>query len=481
MKLVLNTTLKRQNSTFQPIFGDAFDFTFTDIKFRTPTSIHAPVFIVRPQTVLNTETMLKSECNYAGFFFNDSAVSPDYFLWVNDIIVNTDGTLTVACSVDVLAQYKTEILEATLFVLRSASTRNVKLGDSASPTLLDDVSTSVPIPQTIFANNFNNGAYVVGILNDDVQAVGVPHYYVMTQTEWSSFTQSLLSSVDWLAISPSEISSELQKALVNPMQYITSAMWLPVPVQTSDEQLTAIPVGFWEIPDSSAKRWTGAFTVKTFNVTLPMHPQAAALEFLNYPPYSNFRLTLEPFGNIDLPGWVQGGTTISGLIYVDPSTGDASLHLTAENSVIGTFYAKVGVELQIGQTVADFSQLNKTDLIESGLAAVSGIDNFFGVGAIENVASGVMSGLTARATAVQSSGTRGSIAAYIDVPRVVGVFKRVSSVNYNSVMGRPLCTNVKLSTLSGFTLCAAGEIQVSASPAERAAIKNYLTTGFFIE
>ena len=47
--------------------------------------------------------------------------------------------------------------------------------------------------------------------------------------------------------------------------------------------------------------------------------------------------------------------------------------------------------------------------------------------------------------------------------------------------GRPLCSNRRIDTLSGFILCAEGDIDLNAYDSERREIKKYLTEGFFWE
>ena len=47
--------------------------------------------------------------------------------------------------------------------------------------------------------------------------------------------------------------------------------------------------------------------------------------------------------------------------------------------------------------------------------------------------------------------------------------------------GRPLCANKVLNTLSGYILCADGDLDISCMDEERASITDFLTTGFFWE
>lgn len=482
MRLVLCYNNKRQNSTLQINPFEASHVPFNDIKFRAPTSLHNPVFTVR--TSLNLSWSLY---NYAVFYQRWTDGSPEdlnsaVYLWVEDIIVNTDGTVTVSTKMDVLACHKDEILNNSMFVTRSQSTYNSLLIDSAMPVQVNDHVVTAELSGNVFANNYTSGTYIVGLMNNDPAAVGIPHYYAMTYSQWTSFCTGMLNTVNWANIDESEMSVELQKALINPMQYITSAMWLPCIVPLQEGALSEIPLGYWTIPVASgARRISGAHALAVFTVTLPQHPEiTSTAAFLDYSPYSVFRLNFEPFGEITMPAWVKGGTVLTCRVDVDPCTGDGTLHITAGNSIVGIFFAKVGVEMQIGQASLDVESVFNRESIAEAFAA-GAMEMFQPVGDIQSALSGVVQNVTAASTAVQSGGTRGSISAYQYRPYITANFKNPSTTNYADVMGRPLCRKVLLDTLSGFVLCSYGNVQTSASPAEKAEISSFLTSGFYIE
>lgn len=487
MALILCTTDKKINSTLRPnplpMAGTDFP-VFENVRYREPTSVHNPTFIIRPTENRGDWDVF----NYALFFYEWNGVetaSLDWarYLWVNDITINTDGTVTIVCKTDVLAEYKSQILGSTLFVTRSQSAYNAYLIDSAMPTQINDHIVVTEAVNDFFAHSYTTGTYVVGLMNDDQQAVGIPHYYAMTYAQWTAFCTGMLNTVDWANIDSTVMNVELQKALINPMQYITSAMWLPCTVDTQAETLTNIPLGYWNIPIASgAKRISGTFSTMAFTMTLPQHPEVTnQTAFLNYSPYSVYRFTVEPFGEIALPSWIRGGDIITGRIDIDPCTGDGILRMiSGSGTVIGTFFAKVGVEMQIGQTSLDVASMVSSETFSEALSA-GALAMFSPVGDWQSAVSGVASNITAAATAVQTGGSRGSIAAYQWKPYLTATFKNPSTTNYSDVMGRPLCQKKRLGDLSGYTLCAYGNADTTASPSEKTEISGYLTTGFYIE
>lgn len=483
MRLELCVTNKRVNSTFRPDpRTNATTISFDNVKFRTPNSVHSPTFIIRPDYPRSDWTSY----NYALLHINYTGTDSDYvyaqYLWVEDIVVNTDGTITIRTRVDVLAEYKREILENTMFVTRAQSTYNSLLIDSAMPVQVNDHIETAELSGNVFANSYAAGTYIIGLMNNDPAAVGIPHYYAMTHAQWSSFCTGLLNTVNWANIDDATMSVELQKALINPMQYITSAIWLPCPVPLQSGTMSEIPLGYWTIPIASgAHRITGEYAFTLFTVTLPQHPElTSSASFLDYSPYSVFRLNFEPFGEITMPAWVKGGTVLTCRVDVDPCTGDGTLRITAGHSIVGVFYAKVGVEMQIGQASLDVESMFNRESIAEAFAA-GAMELFQPVGDIQSALSGVVQNVTAASTAVQSGGTRGSISAYQYRPYITANFKNPSATNYSDVMGRPLCRKALLGSLSGYVLCSYGNVQTTASPAEKAEISSFLTSGFYIE
>ena len=81
---------------------------------------------------------------------------------------------------------------------------------------------------------------------------------------------------------------------------------------------------------------------------------------------------------------------------------------------------------------------------------------------------------------VETSGSNGSfLSADYSTHCITQFFKIVDEDITHR--GRPLCEVRTINTLSGFILCAEGDVEISCLDEERNMIKKYLTSGFFWE
>ena len=101
-------------------------------------------------------------------------------------------------------------------------------------------------------------------------------------------------------------------------------------------------------------------------------------------------------------------------------------------------------------------------------------------GAIAGVANGIYNTLQSAMPQVETSGQNGSFLAPVNNTHVVEQFYKIVDEDI-SHRGRPLCELRQLNTLSGFILCAEGDIDISCYDNERKEIIRYLTEGFFWE
>ena len=145
----------------------------------------------------------------------------------------------------------------------------------------------------------------------------------------------------------------------------------------------------------------------------------------------------------------------------------------------------LGVPIQIAQVGTDYlgtavSAINTIPQIMGG--AISGIASGKGaiMGAISGGANGVYNTIQSAMPQVETSGSNGSFLTAGYQTHVVTQFFKIVDEDI-AHRGRPLCELRQLNTLSGFILCAEGEIDISCYDDERKEITRYLTTGFFWE
>ena len=300
------------------------------------------------------------------------------FYFVEWAFVNGFWEASLTC--DVLGTFREQILSSTQFVERSASAYNQYIIDGAGvPTTNTQTALAGVMQADIWGANYAQGTYVVGVvaggeLSDLQKNVGANRYYAMSQIGFGALMYALLHSPAWLDIDTSEISENLQKALINPAQYIVSAVWLPIYatefIGTAQEYpgdiTQVINLGWWSFnlgtnmrilhqPTAESDSWS-----KWLVVDYGLHPDTATYgAWVNTSPYTRITLDFPPFGCIDLDTTDLNPTVhkLSVHVFLHSYTGDATAYIfngDKENYpnttfLIGTMRGNVGVQIPVGQ------------------------------------------------------------------------------------------------------------------------------------
>lgn len=440
------------------------------------------------------------------------------YYWVDEWVWN-NGLWEVHLDVDVLATYKTIIGETTEYILRTDSTSNGEfngaISDTTYPALCD-----VQIDQTNFRNPFvtqtNQGTYVVGIIgSDDNNAVGAVTYYALTPSQFGDLKATLFG-VDGLYVmglidSPTapynwtatDIGEQIFKTMYNPFQYIVSCSWFPV--ATSDIPGTAVStlkIGWW-IYTVSGKRMSQ--TVGNFAdevLQLPSHPQYTRGRYLNHAPYTQ-RTLYGKFGSVpidtsyfdlDNPIVTDPYQYLVNTYSVDYVTGQCLFQVFASRYSTGTGRKLIhktefliGVPIQLAQIGTDFLGAVSTAIKEGGSIAGSAITGYLGggtagaiAGGVAGLGTGIYNILNSVMPQLETSGVNGSFIANELSTSLISKYYIVVEEDITH-RGRPLCINKRINTLSGFILCAEGDIDLNAYDSERREVKRFLTEGFFWE
>ena len=426
--------------------------------------------------------------------------------------------LIASLTVDVLASYKTAIGGQTLYVSRSASSYDGTVIDTTYPTKAD-----VTFSKNTLANPFSghDGVYVVGIISELNSGSGTVTYYAFNSIGFRAFCHSMFSSISWMNIDPNEISEDLQKALVNPFQYVVSCQYLPINVT----DVTSIPdrdygtdvyFGFWNFTVSQGYTVIKPTYFKTYTgtLTIPKHPQASSRgAYLNLSPYSSYVLACYPFGFITIDSTdIMDAASIGYAVNLDLCTGRAILTLYNGNNIIRVVETQVGVTIPTTSIQIDWSNW-KAGLISAGASIAGAVADsltssprerynnlmdpirrhFDALSAGEDTSSTLTSmtpstgsnignSALAAMSKPEISGALGMQTGYTNQAwAIVGKFLTLVDEDL-SHRGRPLCTTVQLNTLSGFIQVADGDISIAGvTTSEQSAIIAFLTSGFFYE
>lgn len=310
------------------------------------------------------------------------------------------GRWECSLEIDVLATFKAQIAATTTYVLRSASSYDADIVDTKYPTKAEDAKNPYqvrtfsdvysPWNTNIYDAPVTDGCFVISVVNNDIGAIGAVSHYALAPRVMAELMNKLYSSPNWMNITDGNISQDLQKMLINPMQYITGCTWMPCGYDVSGGVgISTIPYGWWSVQLTSGVAYKiDVSHVKTeVDLSFPVakHPQYDQYKhWLQLSPYTTCALYLPPFGFIPLDtSKLYGATHIDCNIQIDLITGrgvlTVSSHISDGSSTIngGVIYnalAQVGVPVSIAQMSVDWSRITSasTYVGAAGVALATG-------------------------------------------------------------------------------------------------------------
>ena len=518
---------KKVNSTDVPLMSSGTDF---NCNIKTPSSIISPVIDIQ----YNPDNIPKYNYAYIQAF--------ERYYFINNIVYDM-GIWTISLSIDLLASYKTDILNSTQYVLRSASKKNEYLIDTFYTTYREgknnefyksDYITSIEHKNksgswvSINYNNveFLNGIFVVGVVGDNVAGV---IYYAMTSPVFKEF---LGKAFNLVPTNMTDVSDGVANAIYNPLQYITSVRWFPNTPYQRGTSTNVIRIGGQTINLVRFDCWpldTLSVECFRFAVSLPYHPQASEVgQYLNMPPYTECNLYFQPFGNIPIDMTkTLGSDRIRVYWYIDYTSGASTVEVrnnaTGGGNIIYSDNAEFGVPLPISTLIYDWkgalilggaNWLKNTIASKSSGASTQSADKLLatahsmGLNNIEDVSVGVVKSAIPSVSEALSNintdlldtvinlagaslgqlntkGAQGSFLAYnLDLPYLYAWFSILTDVN-NEKYGSPLYKNVKLNNLSGFCICSNASVEYESGKtpleSEKSGVITLLNNGIFIE
>lgn len=493
---------KRENATSSP--ATTALATYNNVLLKDDCSLVNPALKI--QAAFNTNVYTWNYCFIQEF---------SRYYWVTDWMWQ-DGLWVCELQVDVLASFKMQIGNQSVYVLRSASSYDGNIVDGTYPTTAAAATYQSSAASNPFSGVYanNDGVYIVGIVNKS--AAGV-RYYAFNFAGFRMFCSKLYSySSGWVNIDPTEISEDLQKALINPFQYVVTAFYLPISVtwfvnNSIGTATTTVEFGWWSVTVSAGARIIDPGTLYNFTTSLaiPKHPDASSRgAYLNLSPYSIYTLRYYPFGTIDIDTEaICNWSTLDLYTDVDICAGKAILTLAVngKNNPLRTIETTLSVSIPTAAINVDYMSMGKSS---TGIAAAAsaigqlgkGEGTFFqnvaqkGKNFIANLragntaaiasgakeaASNILSTAMASKATAEITGQQGSFTLFdTQTLTLSGRFLPLANED-NSHRGRPLCQVVTLNTLSGFIMCADADVIIPCTDREKSAIQAYLEGGFY--
>lgn len=429
-----------------------------------PCNLMEPTSVTAPNITLIYQGN-PTKYNYA--FISDFG----RFYFVNDW-THISGRWTATLSVDVLASWKAYIGEAEEYVLRSAAEYDENIVDTLYPSKTD-VVTEVSVSASEenlnpFVSKFEDGRFIVGIVNSDNSAIGTVSYYSFTNSQFRSFCNALMSDATWFLDGITEIGDELAKCLFNPFQYIASCMWFPT--RFAGTGVSEIHYGWWRMP-CSATRLTSTLSNPGVVFNIPDHPQIERGAYLNKSVFSRYTLTWPVFGTFPLPAELVGGEKVTCQCYVDAISGSGTLVAFTNGATLFSTQVSVGVPIQISQ----MSQ-NVYGTATSAISAVSSVLKGNIGGMFNSIGDAVSNALPQLST----KGSNGSGSAFMFNPSVECEFFKIADEDLEH-RGRPLMQKRKIKNLPGYILCSDADIEIPCTNVELNEIVNKMNGGFYYE
>lgn len=511
---------KKVNSTKQPTMQSGDKGIGVEIK--DVTNMFAPTLIITTN-IFESGGSLYNPMRYTYCYIPD--FGRYYFIttwaWLN-------GRWECNLKVDVLASFKTEIGNTRAYVLRSASKYNSRITDTkyvakAGRRVISRTASN-PWTYNMGSNDLSNGFFVVGIGNADTSAVGSVSYYMFTGKGMRNFMNALMNSPAWLNVSDPDYTTDLQKALTNPLQYIISCVWIPLAfASTTPTAITSIPYGWWTITGISAYRLQVGHLMMTRNVgqfTKPQNPYANGdrQEWLNYSPWTECFVECSPFGTVAIDPSVLTNSYDNKLyvnVDVDCITGRGQLRVMVKDAgnnyvfVCGT-NGQVGVQVPVAQMSVNYDAISspttwvktaamsapkvwerlRSDATQiwnnltSGNSLLSGtsFDNLSGaINELKGIATDIGDGLSMVAGTCSMQGSAGGFAGFLHAPAFTCYYSEPCDQDPQHV-GYPYCKNDTINTFSGFILCGnADDFTANCMQAERQEIIGHMEAGFYYE
>lgn len=445
------------------------------------------------------------------------------YYYIHDVVILNNGRYQYNLIVDVLASYRDEILNSSMYVKRSASQYNLFLPDDTwTHTTGFTESTSV-----IALPDYNEqGCYIIQIVSKEgtITANPASTMYCMTPSNLALLLAHMFDSVNYTDIADFNLTA----TYFNPFQYITSCKWYPFTVASMVDtsgtgNLLNVKYGWYET-NIQARAVSNYGKRISVSISLPANNDWTDKD-------SNWsRLSLfVPFCGLTEIDTSFCGQTLTCTLDIDFNTGGVFGKLTTgTNQVCATLSGQAGSEVSINQiSTSPNIPTSKEGLISAGVSLAGAtlarnpkgtaqmivnfgktlltstpIGNLVGSTLLRDKVGGFNSNLNATINSgkeiasdvgdalmqtllnptVTSSGADGN--RYTQIQNHSFILYRRKYTHYNPAISKlgGVCNRVHtLSNLSGYTVVANGLIEMGGTQEEKNAITSLLESGFYIE
>lgn len=383
-----------------------------------------------------------------------------------------DALWIVTLEVDVLATYKTEIGNANLYVLRASAENDGRIIDTLYPAKTT-CKYNVETISNPWGNSVTDGCFVVGVMSRTGD-YGSLSYYGLTYGTMRQFTSRLYDSTVTTdnGFDFTEMTRSLQLSLVNPSQYIKSAVYIPVDFDSLGTRFEEIYLFDWDLL-MTGKTISSPKKTISHTLNIPKHPQTNSRgNYVNAKPFTRAQLFFPPFGVFDLDTDVTcSASSLTVRINIDVTSGFGNIEVRCNNQILTKTNSMIGVPIQISQVTRDYIG-GITSSISGVASAMTG--NY--VGALGGIGNAAQS-LAPRSNSIGSNGSFGQL---YENARLEFQFYEIADDD-NAQNGRPLCKKRVVKNLGGYMLIQDGDVATNGTLQENRQIQSLLEGGFYYE
>ena len=409
----------------------------------------------------------------------------DRYYYVTEWFFNR-ALWTASLSVDVLATYKDKIGSASLYVLRASNAFDGRIVDNLYPTktgcIFDSSTITNPYNFNLFSSQ-NPPQFSIGCVSDSGNIGSLNYYLVGLESPGlRTLCHYLLNDAVSVAnnFSLDDASLALQNSLIEPLQYIKSAILIPfTTTEYADVSTGVAPVRVytWFTGATGLKVDRGTTITRSFTFNLKKHPQTNSRgNYVNSAPYTLITLSFPPFGIIEIDTSVTcNAAALTVDVACDVITGKGRLTVRCNNNILNIIDAQLGVPIQLSQVQSDY------------LGALTSIASGFGnivqdvmTGNPANVITGIGNAIQALVPRESSVGGGGS---FTQLTGHFGLFYQFFEPVEDDIAqnGRPYCRKVTPASLGGYMLIQDGDISINGTREEADQIRTILESGFYYE
>lgn len=499
MQVTFYNFKKRLNSTLTPFDKNAVINYQVDynVNLKAPTSITTPILTLSGHFSAG-ETDYRNNLNKILYCFIPVF---ERFYFVDDITIKSNNLIEFTLSCDLLATFKTDILNSNKIVLR---TSDLSAMDKVGRYLPDDAlkHAEKPFVDVIDLQNrlnflYKKGFYFVQVANGQKKGFAGTTLYLLEESELEELCSYMYDKVRINDLK----DSKLVATYYNPLQYIISCIWMPITATGIEKERTEMRCG-WTSTGIGADylKQSG----KTFTVEIPIyHRIKRDIPYYwtwNSSDWTKITLNMGGFGTVPIP-IQQDFYYLILKIRVDFFTGNAFLKVLGKTQNNKTFFitsanGKLGTSIRLSQLQTQPTWEKGTNGLISSAVKTAGAMLFgsssanFLNGNSQNLGTDASKNLSNSITQsvfepkIMSNGTNGERGLiYYDLAYSYLTFEQFEPINsgYEYDIGLPYGKNQLLSNLKGFCKLANGLIEINGTTQERNAICTILENGFYIE